>query len=80
MSIIDGIKARLVEDWKQATRWWSVRMTAIGAILYPLLISVQAMPPEVQALFPLRYRAIAAGLFQLAVIAARVWGQKTPNG
>jgi hypothetical protein len=93
--MLEKLKARLVADWRDASHWWSVRMNALGAILYPLLISVQAMPPEarrvqainalplpeeVQAIFPLKYRALAAGLFSLAALLARVWAQKKPNG
>jgi hypothetical protein len=66
------IEARLVADWRTIGKFWSVRMAAIGAILYPLLISVQVMPPTVQALFPLKYRAIAAVIFQLASLYVRV--------
>lgn len=71
---------RLVADYRTIAKMWSVRMNAIGAVLYPLLIAVQAMPPEIQALFPLKYRALAAGLYSLAVVAARVWPQKKLGG
>jgi hypothetical protein len=67
-----AVQSRLVTDWRTITRFWSVRMAAIGAILYPLLISVQVMPPEVQAVFPLKYRAAAAVIFQLASLYVRV--------
>jgi hypothetical protein len=67
-----AIHDRLVADWRTMMKFWSVRMSAIGALLYPLLISVQAMPPEIQAMFPLEYRAIAAGLFALASLITRV--------
>jgi hypothetical protein len=74
------VEARLVADWRELTKWWSVRLSALGAVIYPLLISVQAMPPEIQGLFPVAYRAIAAGMFSVAVLVARIYAQKKPNG
>jgi hypothetical protein len=74
------VEARLVDDWREAKKWWSVRLSAIGAVLYPLLISVQAMPPEIQAMFPVPYRALVGGLFSLAVLVARVYSQRKANG
>jgi hypothetical protein len=78
--MLEQLKARLVDDWRDAGRWWSARMNAIGVILYPLLISVQAMPPEAQAFFPLKYRAAAAGIYSLAALLARIYAQPKPGG
>lgn len=74
------LRERLVADWATIAKFWSVRMNAIGVVLYPLLIAVQTMPPEVQAMFPVQYRAILAGIYSLASIAARVWPQQKLNG
>lgn len=79
-SLFQQVRARFVDDWHQAGKWWSIRMNAIGVVLYPLLLSVQAMPPDIQALFPLKYRAIVAGVFQVAALLARVYVQKKPGG
>lgn len=70
--MLENLNARLVADWRTLTKFWSVRMTAIGAVLYPLLISVQVMPPEVQAVFPIKYRALVALAFQMASFYVRV--------
>lgn len=70
--MLGAIEARLVADWHTISKFWSVRMAAIGAILYPLLIAVQAMPAEVQAIFPVEYRAIVAGLYAMASLVTRV--------
>jgi hypothetical protein len=69
--MLGAIKDRMVADWGTMTKFWSVRMNAIGAVLYPLLISVQAMPAPIQELFPVQYRAIAAGVFAIASLAVR---------
>lgn len=36
---------KLVPDWKEAGRWWSVRLTALFASIGPIWM---ALPPEVQ--------------------------------
>lgn len=66
----------LIDDWRQAWRLWSVRMNAVGAALGAALAMIPAMPPEVQAMIPLRYRVIAVGLWAVASMAARLLRQK----
>lgn len=73
---MEWLKARLVDDWRNAWRWWSVRWNALGTVLLPLLTAVPAMPAEVQAMLPLKARALAAGLYMLVGIAFRVTQQK----
>ena len=77
--MMDLLKARLVDDWREASRWWSVRLNALGAILLPLLTMVPSMPAEVQALLPPALRALLVALWCVASIAARLWAQK-PRG
>lgn len=86
-ALLDRIGVTLIDDFHNLMRFWSVQMTLIGAILYPLLISVQVMPPEIQALFPLKYRALAAVLYQAASFMVRAVKQPAlakpaadPNG
>jgi hypothetical protein len=67
-----AFESRLVADWRTISKFWSVRMNAIGVVIYPLLISVQALPPEAQAVFPLKYRAIAAGIYAMASLFTRI--------
>lgn len=77
MNLWDRIEARLVADWRDALKWWSVRWNAAGAVLMPLLMSVPSMPPEIQALLPESLRAVIAALWCSAAIGFRVWGQKS---
>lgn len=77
--MIEVIKSRLVADWRNASRWWSVRMNAIGALLLPLLTLVPSMPPEIQAIFPPSVRAGLAAAWCIATIAVRLMAQRT-NG
>lgn len=70
-----ALRARLVDDWRQATEWWSVRWNALGAVVLPLLTMVPSLPAEVQALLPPAVRAIAAALWCVAAIGFRLWAQ-----
>lgn len=74
--LLAAVRARLVDDWRQASAWWSVRINAVGALLLPLLTMVPSMPPEVQAMLPPTLRAALVGLWCLAAIAARLIAQK----
>jgi hypothetical protein len=77
---VNWLKERLVDDWRQATKWWSVRINALGAILLPLLMMVPSLPAEVQALFPPQLRAVLAALWCVAAIAARLIAQRKADG
>jgi hypothetical protein len=74
--MLDRLKARLVDDWREASRWWSVRLNMLGAIVLPLVTLVPSMPAEVQAMFPPAMRATIAGLWCIASIAARLFVQR----
>lgn len=78
--MIEWIKDRLVDDWREASRWWSVRWTALGALILPLMQAVPSMPPEVQAVFPMPVRATLACLWCVIAIYFRVYAQRPPNG
>ncbi len=49
-------------DWREASRWWSVRVSALGPILYAAMILMpdqllalwNMMPSEVRAALPAR--------------------------
>lgn len=79
MSLLAAIKARLVDDWCNATKWWSVRWNALGAIVLPLMQAVPTMPEEVQAVFPVAVRAVVACLWCVIAIYFRVYAQKKPD-
>jgi hypothetical protein len=73
------LKERLVSDWCEATRWWSVRWNALGAILLPLMTMTPDMPSAIRDMFPSPVRATVAGLWCLTAIGFRLWSQKKPN-
>lgn len=79
-ALLERLRARLIDDWREASRFWSVRMNAAGALLLPLLTMVPSMPAEIQAMLPPTLRAILVGLWCVASIGARLFAQKPKNG
>jgi hypothetical protein len=73
----DGLRARLIDDLSRAWRLASVQLHLImlaGVALYEM---VPAIPNELAALTPDRWRPIALGLYAVLGIAARVFRKKT---
>ncbi|MFZ3485178.1 hypothetical protein [Sphingomonas sp. 3-13AW] len=75
-------------DWRQVRRWWSVRVSALGALLFALLTAFpdQALalwmdlPAGIRAWIPDNIeRAIGAALFA-AVLVARLIPQEEDDG
>ncbi|WP_047866766.1 hypothetical protein [Sphingomonas paucimobilis] len=73
---------KLITNWRQSWRWWSVRLSAFGATIFAFLLAApdqalaiwSALPPDIQALIPNRTE-IALGL-TIAVTVVRVVKQK----
>jgi len=82
------VRASLVDDWRDAWRWWSMRLIAIGAAYHSLLLLVPAdqllwlwsmLPGETRALLPAAaMHGIPLILFLLAGIGrlAAQWSDK----
>lgn len=68
--MIERLKARLVDDWRQAWKWWSVRVSAFGIALSGAWV---ALPADTRALIP-GAQWIGLALFALT-IAARLIDQ-----
>jgi hypothetical protein len=75
---------RLIDNWKDAGRLWSVRLSAAGALLLTLLLAFpdvaltawNAMPDDMRVLLPEQTsRMISIALF-VATIVARVVRQR----
>ncbi|KTW00458.1 hypothetical protein [Sphingomonas sanguinis] len=73
---------RLIPNWRQSWRWWSVRVSALGAMIFAFLLAApdqalaiwQALPADVQAMIP---NAKEIGLvLTIAVLVARNVRQK----
>jgi len=71
---------RLIDDWRDAYKFWSVRVGAIGAVLmgtvaaWPdgAIILWNYMPIQVQTLLPERLLPIAGVALYVLVILSRV--------
>jgi len=80
-------KPELIEDWKKATRLWSVRFGIIGTAVMGLFTAWPesalylwgAMPFEVRALIPERFvSAIALFVFVMSTVS-RIIKQRPKN-
>ncbi|WP_230769790.1 DUF7940 domain-containing protein [Sphingomonas sp. Leaf4] len=75
---------KLTPDWRQAWRWWSVRLSALGSLLCAfalaspdtLLAVWQALPADVVALLPERLVAIVPLILFTLTIGARLVQQQ----
>lgn len=71
-----------IPNWRQAWRLWSVRVSAIGAAIFAVLLAApaqvqdiwNALPPDVQAMIP-NAKGVALAITVAATIA-RVLQQK----
>lgn len=79
-ALLAAADARLVEDWREALKWWSVRWALVGTIVLPSLqVLPSELPGSLQGLFPPALRAGIAGLWCAGFFAFRVWGQSRSN-
>lgn len=62
----------LVDDWRDAWRWWSVRITTVLAALGPAYLS---LPQEVKDDLPVEWLPYISPLLLLSIVAARVVDQ-----
>jgi membrane protein implicated in regulation of membrane protease activity len=78
----------LIPDWRQAWRWWSVRVAALGAILLAAAIAApefvasvwQLLPAAITADLPVRAQLAIPLALQLATIVARLLRQRRNGG
>lgn len=59
------LRARLIDDWRRAWRFWSVRLSVLSAVL---MGGWQALPPELRADLPYANQ-VAVGLFLLVALS-----------
>lgn len=87
-SLLQRVRARLVDDWKRAWRWWSMRFNAAGiAVLAFVQFEPGAvlwvwnmMPGEVRRFLPPNFLLwVGLGLFLLSMLS-RVVKQEKKDG
>jgi hypothetical protein len=83
----DALRARLIDDWQNASRYWSIRFAAIGAALKGFGLAFPQMATDAWNSIPQDLRSGLPGtvlkalpfiLFAL-VIFSRVTKQKAPG-
>lgn len=75
---------KLIEDWRQGWRWWSVRTSAIGAILSGLALALpdsllavwHLLPPGIAVMLPQGFFAIAPLLLFVGTLVSRFIRQR----
>lgn len=68
----------LVDDWRQAWRWSSVRLHAFVALLAAAYAAMPVLDPQVAAMLPIPLQAKAIGAYALFGLLLRVTQLKKP--
>ena len=73
-------------DWREASRWWSLRVSTFGSILFAgmtllpeqLLSLWNSVPADIRAMIPERANNLVGMILFIAVVIARVIPQRKP--
>jgi hypothetical protein len=79
-----ALRARLIDDWRRSWRFWSMRLSLIGALLsagaaaFPgaMLEAWNALPPDLRALVPTRAAQIIAAILFVGTMTTRLLKQR----
>jgi hypothetical protein len=80
--ILTWLDDHLVDDWRSARKWWSVKAAAVAGLVVAILTDPNTMLMAVQLLYamPPEYRWFVPWTIGLAVaaipIVLRVWKQR----
>ncbi|MGE5563113.1 MAG: hypothetical protein ACM3ZV_07355 [Bacillota bacterium] len=75
-----SLRDRLIDDWHRSWRLASVQVNAGLALFCALYALVPAIPAEIAAIVPDRWRAPLLAAWAAVGILARLYRQKHPNG
>jgi hypothetical protein len=70
----------LVDDWRHAWRWSSVRLHAAVTLLAGVYALMPTLDPTLAAMLPLPLQARAIGAYAVVGLLLRVTQLKKPNG
>jgi hypothetical protein len=79
MTWVDHIRARLIDDWHRAWRLSSVQVNAALVAFFALYALVPAIPAEVAAIVPERFRMPLLAVWAGIGVVARLYRQKHPG-
>jgi hypothetical protein len=77
--MLDPIRKRLVDDWRQAWRWSTVRFHALMLLLAGVYEIMPALSPQIAAMLPAAHQAKAIGVYALIGLLLRLTKMKS-NG
>jgi hypothetical protein len=66
----------LVEDWRNARRWWSIRIHAFALTYLALFALMPVLSPQIAALLPSPLQTPVIGAYAVLGIVARLIAQK----
>ena len=61
-----------VAGWRHSWTWFSVQMHVIGTAMLGIALIAPALPDEVMAIVPLKWRALMLGVWALVGLLARL--------
>lgn len=73
---MNALTDRLVDNWRQAWRWFSVQLHLIATSILMLLQLAPVMPPDLQKHIPQPWAAILTVAWALLGLYARLVKQK----
>lgn len=74
--MLNKLKSYLVDDWHNATRWWSVRIHALAIAYLALFALMPVLSPQIAALLPSPLQTPVIGAYAVLGIVARLIAQK----
>ena len=83
----DALRARLIDDWHKAGRFWTVRLAALGAALQGFLTAFpsyatqawNALPDDMRSGLPAQIIKALPFILFASIILSRVMKQKGPD-
>lgn len=87
LELARGARARLIDDLKRASHFWSLRLGALALLLQSVLVTTpdvalqawNGLPDEIKALLPVHYVNLIAAVLTAAGLVARVVKQPAPT-
>lgn len=71
---------RLVDDWRDCLRWWSVRWMAFTGLVLEFVQLAPVIPPEIMQVIPQPWGHIVPAVWTALGIFARLYKQKIKDG
>ena len=82
MAVLNAIKPHLVDDWQNAHKWWSVRLTSLGCLFSFVMAVIEgaATAAPLDGIFPRWLFWIIMGLGCISAVCLRIIKQEKLHG